>query len=103
MALPDAERSRLLTEIYDSLTENTLLPSSAILRRCALEMTSCLPRKTARRDLAASIVGSLQKLPVSEIKEKLSVIESTPNKRDRSLTAWSDIILDRSRRMLNPD
>lgn len=95
----EQEKSALLVKFYDDLMAQTVLPTLREIR--AFTSDTGLPpvRATSRDKAIVPFLKTLLPLSLDELKSKLSTIRPVSTKDDRSLEGWSNIILDRERRM----
>lgn len=91
----DPEKVTLLVEFYDALMARSVLPNMRDLRSFVTDMELSPLTSTNRMKAIIPIVRALTLLPLDRIKVGLSSIAPTAGNGDRSLEAWSKIILNR--------
>lgn len=94
----EPEKASLLLDVYDRLTDQSLLPTLRDIRMFAADAGLSVPKKGNRVETITSLIKNLQRLPAAELEAKCSALKSSGERSDRSLEGWSRIILDKTGR-----
>lgn len=94
----DPEKYKLLTDFHQGLLAKTLLPTLRELRDFARDCELPEIRGSSRQKSISPLIKSLISLPTEELKEKFQALRRH-DKDDRSLRGWSNLILDKERRL----
>ncbi|MBA7501486.1 hypothetical protein ES706_00056 [subsurface metagenome] len=86
----EPQKYRLLMGFHTSLVEKKILPSLRDIVDFAMECGLPEVRAKSRKDVISPLIGSLAKLPIEQLTEK---IQLRNHAGDRSLEGWGNIIL----------
>ncbi|MBI1927970.1 hypothetical protein HYR99_27475 [Candidatus Poribacteria bacterium] len=95
----EPDKSALLLKLYDDLTAKAVLPTLRDIHAFASDAGLPPIKANSRNKAIVPLLKMLMVLPLDELQLKLSAIESASMRDDRSLEGWSNIILDKERRM----
>jgi len=92
------EKYQLLMNFYTGLNAKSVLPTLRDLQEFAIDCGLPEVRAKSRQKAISPFIGSLIKLPNEQLIEKIQLLKKY-DMGDRSLEGWSNIILNRQRRL----
>lgn len=94
----EPEKYQLLMSFYTNLTAKTLLPSLRDIKEFAMECGLPEVRAKSRQKAISPLISSLVKFPNEQLIGKIQSVKKY-DMSDRSLEGWTNIILNRQRRL----
>lgn len=95
----DHNKAELLVKFYDDLMSKAILPTLRDIQAFASDNGLPAVKATARDKAIVPFIKALLPLHFDELKSRLLKIRPVSSKDDRSLEGWSNIILDKERRI----
>lgn len=94
----EPDKSALLLELYDRLVAKRVLPTLADIRAFAVQAGLPPLAPASRPKAVVELLDALSPLPVDDVRSRLATIKPVGKEDDRSLAAWTRIILDKDLR-----
>ena len=94
----EQEKYQLLMSFYSDLIAKKVLPSLRDVKEFAIDCGLPEVRAKSRQKAISPLIGSLVKLPNGQLIAKIQSLKKY-DLGDRSLEGWSDLILDKHRRL----
>lgn len=94
----EPEKYQLLMNFYTKLIRKTVLSSLRDIKEFAIDCGLPEVRAKSRQKAISPLIGSLVKLPNEQLIAKIQSLKKY-DLGDRSLEGWSDLILDKHRRL----
>jgi hypothetical protein len=95
----EPEKHQFLMNFYTDLIAKTVLPSLRDIKEFALDCGLPEVRAKSRPKAINPLIGSLTNLPIEQLKTKIQQTLKKYDIDDRSLEGWSNIILNRQRKL----
>lgn len=91
----DSERGMLLLNLYDKLYANELLPRLSQIRAFAQDNNLEPITARSRKNAISQFIRAIWRMPVKDLNSLVMLVEEKGKpENDRTLDAWSSVILD---------